>query len=452
MRKLLLSLITSFSFLLSSAITTTQSTGDPSGHTTVKPYLLEQLAKATTPADSVRILYDLFDCSPRSEQTRYGELLLTAASRAHDYSAKNDMLRQLAIICADDEARMHRYMSIAETMPNSVDKHVTSLFITHQLLANQVQSMSEDERKERLIALLTKNNSGVDGDIYDKVERLYSIAIITGHATQGQLYLESLERLTKLVEQLPAEASPLRNQFYTALANIYTNTDRYDKALEADRKLLQVIDQLEKRDINAGRKYRSYAVNRYLCYRRMLGNYRAMTRDQVRDIYQKIQELAAMNPDVAAYEQRFFRTRVYYNMAMGNYEAAIPLIREMLSQPDLKLNYRRQALRELRLAAEKTGNDAVLLDALKQYTAIIDKYDSLRTSDNLTELAVRYQVSDLRNDNTRLLAEARDADLRHGRQLRIYYTVVICVLALLLLLFYLRLRRYRRAHRNPIIK
>lgn len=439
MKKILLSLIT-YVALAIPLIANSSTPSSPSS--SPEPELLAQLAKASTASDSVKILYHLFDASPRAKQVDYGFMLLSTAGRAHDYAAQNDMIRQLTVLLSGDDKRMAEIINRSKSIPNSVDTHITNLFVTHQQLATQVQTMSEEERKKRLVNLLATDIEKKEQEsIYDRIGRLYSIAIIAGEATQGQLYIDALEKLRALSDSLPAEGYPLRNQFYTALANIYTNTDRYSQAIQADRDILKIIDGLEENYKKAGRKYRTYAPMRYLSYRRMLMNYRALSPAEIQKLYSDIQSLAKTDPDVAKAEAKSPRTRAYFAMASGKYSEAIPLLQEMLANPKLRLNQRRQALQELRIAAEKTGNDRVLLNALKEYTHIIDKYDSLRTAEHLAELSVRYQLAGLQADNLRLQAEAGKTQLKHERQLRAYYVTAICLLLIMLFLLFLRVRK-----------
>lgn len=412
--------------------------------------LRRDLTKASSPADSVDILYNIYDLSPRAQQIEIARQLLNVAGRAHDYATQNDMIRQLATRLADSEDQMIQLRAQAAVIPNSVDKHITTMYLNHQLLTSQLQRWSENERKARLVEITATWKQGVGADIFDRLDRLYTIAAITGNATQGQLYIESLERMKLLMDSLPPEAWPLRNQCYTALANIYTNTDKYDLAIEADRKLLSNMEKLEYDYHKNGRPYRSYAYQKFLSYRRMISNYRALTVDEVKEIFHKIEDLAKVDPDVAATYKKYTRSRVYYLMGTKQYAEAIPHILTMLNDPDLSLNYRRQALRELRVAATVTGNDALLLRALKEYVEIIERFDSLRTSDNLNELSVRYEVSRLRDENLHLLSEAKNTHESHDRQMRNYYIIII--LLLILIVGFLIVRHYRLHHHHKKIK
>lgn len=440
MKKIVLSLITLLLALAGSAA--------PVGRRAALEQYKARLAKASSPADSVDILYNIFDLSRRREQPDVARLLLSVAGRAHDYAAQNDMIRQLAVALSGDENQMIQLRSRAAVIPNSVDKHITTMFLNHQLLTSQLQSWSEDERKARLVEIIAKWKQGEGEDIFDRIDRLYTISAITGNATQGQLYMESLETMNRLIDSLPAEAWPLRNQCFTALANIYSNTDRYDLAIEADRRLLDVIDKLEADFHKSGRPYRSYDLHKYYSYRRMLSNYRALSQKEIEDTYHKIEALAARDEDVAETHSRYVRSRVYYLMGTKRYQEAIPLILQMLSEPDLRLNYRRQALRELRVAATVTGNDEVLLRALREYVDIIDRYDSLRIADNLNELAVRFEVSQLRNENIRLLSQARASDISHEREMQIYYIFAIFILLAFLTFFIVRYYSLQRKKRG----
>ncbi len=57
--------------------------------------LRAELAKATTPADSLPILYDLYDIGTRAEKRALNPTIYYAAKHAGDIQAQADILRQL---------------------------------------------------------------------------------------------------------------------------------------------------------------------------------------------------------------------------------------------------------------------------------------------------------------------------------------------------------------------
>lgn len=410
-----------------------------------------QLKAAKTPADSVKILYHLFDVVPRNAKPSYGEMILKTARRAHDYTALNDMLRQLTVLHMNNDSLQAIYEQQAAKLPNSIDSKVTLIFIRNQRLAVAAVKMPEEKRKQ-LVASLIAQLQSKPADDYERIDRLYNIVVILGQSTQGQIYLEALERLGKLIEKLPQEGDPLRAQYYTALANIFTNVDRHADAIAADRKLLDYIDRLEKQYKKMGRIHRNYNDMRFLCYRRMLDNYQGLSTGEASDLYQRIQVLCETDTFVAGNERRAPRATAYYYMATKQYDKAIPLLQQLLNNPKTKLNQRRDMLKELRKAATATGNKDVLLKALIEYTDIIERFDSIRTADNMAELSIRHQTSRLREENARLENQTIEEAENHQRQMQSLYIAVIAVLviAFAIVLFPLlrQKRRYMQLQQN----
>lgn len=437
MRKILFSLTTLLGLILLSA-NVSKATVAPK---TTEDTLLLRLRDARTPLDSIKVLYDLFDASGRAKQGHYGHMLLHTAGRAHDYATQNDMLRQLSVIYASDDSVMALIKKHVANMPNSIDQHITDIFVNHQILATKAQNMSPKERNRRIVELITENKRTPSEKTYARINQLYSICVLLGYNSKGMLYLEMLDRLGKLIEKLPPEAYPLYNQYYTALANIYTNSDRYASAVEADRKLLKVISDLEKKYTAQGRRYRSYDSSRYLCYRRMLSNYRALSKEEIVEIYNNIQHLAARDSDVAVNERDNPRALAYYLMGTGQYAEAMPVLHSLLKYPRLQPTQRRQALKEMSIAAEATGDKETLLHSLKEYTAMVEQFDSARMAESIDEIDIRYQFNLLQRENVRLQAEALQDQKNFDNRMRVYLFVAIAALIVAVIASVIAFRR-----------
>lgn len=265
--------------LLTMAAGAQKPAGDP------LPGLKAQLARAKSPADSVKILYNIYDLVERTEKPLYGRMIFQSAGRAYDYAAQNDILRQLASLYSASDSALNLILKQAEKLPNSVDSRVTGIFVKNQQMAMRSKGMNDNERKNEIIRLINEANQHPDDDIYSKIDRTYAICNILGRNPYCMLYMEMIENAGKLVEQLPSEGMPIRNQYYTAVANICTYSNHPKEAIAADRKLLKIIDGLEKDYKAKGRIYRRYNTSRYVCYRRMLQNYHALSRAEVEEIY-----------------------------------------------------------------------------------------------------------------------------------------------------------------------
>ena len=76
----------------------------------------------------------------------------------------------------------------------------------------------------------------------------------------------------------------LRNMYLVQKAMIETDNDQHAKAVASDKRLLEVIKHLKDRYVSQGRLYRNYDVNEYVCYRRLLGNYAALTPKDIDEV------------------------------------------------------------------------------------------------------------------------------------------------------------------------
>ena len=130
------------------------------------------------------------------------------------------------------------------------------------------------EQRRHAVVEYAKEDLNFKNDIYQDIFDLYRMVIFIRYTSKGSMYLEYLARLEKMIEDLPEESKFLRNLFYTTAANFYSNNGFPDKAIASDRKLLEIIKNLERHYKSVGRKYRSLDRNYYICYRRMLRNYK----------------------------------------------------------------------------------------------------------------------------------------------------------------------------------
>lgn len=85
--------------------------------------------------------------------------------------------------------------------------------------------------------------------------------------------------------------------------------------MEADRKLVKVIEGLEKKYKSQGRTYKKYDRYYYISYRRMLRNYKVLSFDEVKELYTKCARIAENNEEVYKDFHNVGRTTAYRLMA-----------------------------------------------------------------------------------------------------------------------------------------
>lgn len=422
--------------------------------TTDATALRERVAESKTRGDSIEHLYNLFDGGTSKDKLEAGHTLLRLASESGDQEILTDMLPQMAVIERKDEEAMARLSEMTALITDTVRRKGVKLFIDVEKASYDVMTLTDTERDKQIVLYAQDDMTPWD-NVFDEVENLYHLVLLLGQAPKGPMYLEYLTRLEKLIEQLPEHSRYIRNLYYTTAANAHTRNGNPAKAVEADRATVKLIGELEKRYSTMNRPYRDYSRNYYLCYRRMLRNYSALSPEEVNELYGKIIGLATQNPDLADDLYRKGLPTVYKLMAEKNYAQAIPAIKKGLPYAVDEAN-KRELLGMLVTAATATDDKATLLPALQEYNKVLEEKLDQGSEAAYHELQMRYDVSKLKSENAHLEIERRDAEIE-GRQRIITGALgALLLMSIVLMLLYrshYRLRRHvaELTHENEML-
>lgn len=365
-----------------------------------------ELANVHTPADSIPLLYDIFDLSAYLDMYDAGETLYQTAVRAKNTKVQLDMICRLA-----DIAMRFAYLDKTEAMlqrledfPDSQDKSIARCFVIACMApARHFTTVQELSAEVQRLLNEINENSGAENDRYDRIARMLTLAEYLQGLTQGTYLTEFVDRLNTEISQLPVDkASLIRNKFYASAAMLYMRNQQYDKAVKADRKLLAAHDRIEAQNAKQGRKFRDLIINRYISYRRMMKCYPALTLEETQELYDKIMELAERNSDIQGDMSYNPLPQMVLHMKREEYAEALPLLK-ILSEHAGTLYEKRYFLRQLRLAAEATGNQEELAKASIEYCKILEEYTDLKSAERMRELEVNYNYESLRETNAEQL-------------------------------------------------
>ncbi|MCM1348064.1 MAG: ATP-binding protein [Firmicutes bacterium] len=408
--------------------------------------LYKELAATKDPNQRVRISYDIFDIAPQDNVTAAGELVLEEALKAKDNASAMDMYRRLSSFnIARDTAKITEYLVDLRKLPKTPEREATECFVYLSAMTAKARYAKEDERYEQISDLIKRYRNSVtkDSPINDRVALLFTICNYLDAAMPGEVLNAYLTELDGLIKKMPYRLTGLENMYYLHSAMAYTYNGQPSRAIAADRELLNVIDRLDRERIEHGHKFRNYDRFRYSVYRRMLGNAEALSIAEVDEIYGKIQEIAARNALVAQDMQRQPRAEAYYLMAKGRYTQALPLLQESVKL-EKQNDIRRQLLRLLVKAAEKTENEKVLMQALKEYDEALEITLRERTLQRGQELLALYNVADFRTEDS-LLSNAEAAEtIQTNRRLWIVVFVALFIITVTSVMFIILYRRSRK--------
>lgn len=401
--------------------------------------------KANTPEDSIRQLYDAFDVAPRKTKIEIGWKILNIARRIKDFDTMSDQIRHLSVMNMKDSLAIKNLMSISDELPDGDEEKAIKLFVAVEGVTADATFLTPKERSKKLLEYVQEDITPKD-NIFDNVYDLYCAVLFLGKESQGNMYHEYIARLGEMIEELPKENYYMRNHYYTTAAIYYTNNNFHDKAIEYDRKLLKQIAELEKYYESKGRKYKNYDRNYYVCYRRMLRNYEALSIAEIKDLYARCARIAERDSDVKADMEGNGRVTAYRLLASKDYAGAIPYLKQALTV-DKDASVRRELLGLLVASADSVGDNATLLTALKEYNDMLVEEQRLRSMETLRELQIRYEVNRLQEEKNELEIEKREIKLATDDKIISVVLVSLFVMAIVLMLLcrgYFRLKGDKR--------
>ena len=411
--------------------------------------LLSQMKYRKTAEDSLKLYYDVFDASVLSKKLPVGKKILELAHRTNDQRALLDFIPQVTSVGVSDSATVAEMMRYADLLEDPMARKTVKVFIKVKKATEEASYIPESDLSAALIKYARERSQAGKGDFYDDMSALWKVLVFLGNRNQGNLYLEYLTRLEDMMDQVPPECVYLLNQFYTTAANVHTRNGNPAKAIEMDRKLLGVIATLEKRYKDMGRTYRDYTRHYYVCYRRMLGNYKALSLEEVKDLYTKCAMLAEKNEDVSRDFYEKGTPTIFRMMAEQDYVSAVPKIKQALKTERSK-NMRGRLLRMLVTAADSINDETTLLTALRDYSQFLKTTLDAQSEEAYQELQIRYDINKLKAERDTLESEKRDVEQATRQRVIAVSLIGLLVLAIVMMYLYRSNFSLKKRMRNTL--
>lgn len=406
--------------------------------------LWNELSKTKTPEDSIKILYDIFDSAYHKDEIKIGRMLYDTAKRIGREDVQLDVLRLLVAEAVKSDSLFNVFMEAAESIPDSREKKETILYLKIRQISWKAAYASVKERHKNIVQIINEyNQNNKEDDQYEELLKLFTLCAYIKNEVTGDLLVEYLDDMKKLLTESDLELYAFNTLFYTQAANIYTATGNMKKAIDADKMQLKLIKELEKDYKEKGRHHREYSRHYFICYRRLLSNYEALSPAELEDYYAKAKYLIATDKDIRESHKTEPRVDIYYNMAKGNYTQAIPFIYRQL-EVEKNLDSRKRLFDMLEEAAEKSGDQAAKVTALEGKNEMILAYDAMKASEKYKELQIRYEVSKLQSKNDKLELQRRQDEVRTTRKIMgmvLVGWIIFGIILAVLVFFYIRARR-----------
>ena len=179
--------------------------------------IIATLGEGQSASDSIRILYDAFDLAPMQSKSGVAWKILDIARRTGDDESQADILRQLSVLEVRDRNVIDRLVSMTSNIKDEPLRKRVELFVNVQKALGEARYLEGEERMKVLMEYV-KEDLTPKQDIYQDILDLYRVVIFIRHTTTGNMYLEYLGRLEKLINECPEEIPFLKSLFYTTAA------------------------------------------------------------------------------------------------------------------------------------------------------------------------------------------------------------------------------------------
>lgn len=400
------------------------------------------LPSKATSDDKISVLYDIYDLSTRPTD-RVGALrrLYNEAEYCDRAEVQLDVMTHLANIYRDNDSAL---VAIEKELDNFVDtdrKREVMLFVA--MSRSDIESKKDNDNDVNLEKLFKRENLNAPADPYERALMLYTLCSRLSRTTSGELLEQYTERLEHQIERLPLPSGSVRNLIYTRAAPIFTNNQNYRKAVEIDKKMINIIDSLSDSYHSHGRPYRNLNTSRFVCYRRLLGNYKGLTPAEIESIYAKIQDLAKIDPRIANDINMVERSNIFYYLATERYAQAVEAIKRQIDNPANK-EYRFYYLNALVDAAEKIGDKQTQLDAAVELNQLLRNEMRRKAAERYRELEIIYDVNALKEANAAAATAHEESKIRAERIFAIGLAVAVVTLLILLVLLIRKNRKVKR--------
>lgn len=400
-----------------------------------------QLKNLTTARDSVRVMYYLFDLSDRREQKEIAWKIYETAGRSGDINAQMDMLRNLAVFNQRNDSIITLLQSLANHIPNEEARSATKTFIFNQHVSYKSRVPDDTLMSTVLLDSIVNSHNLQGDDVYDRIALLFQIIQYIGVESEGSLFVECLDKYAELIDRLPESDYPLKNQFYTASAIFHSRVNGDQRrAIIYDKKLLEIMDMLQTMYHKQNRKYRNYDTNKFTSYRRIMSNFKVLSDKELEETYDSLLMLYDRNSDVKSTIDRNGLIHGYYHFAKGEYDEAIPYIKQGLQNASLSV-YQRIKLNKMLIDASKAlGDNPTYIKAMEDYIADTWVIDSMRNVTTQREIMLRNSIA-----NSHLLQSADvNISMRSTKGRDLAFIIVSSILAAVLILYmclYIKLKR-----------
>lgn len=423
------------------------------------------LAKTRTAKDSIPILYNIYDITnaqnssagARDLKTNLLNLIYDVGLRARDTLAAYDAVRNLAALSRYDAPMVDILMNRISTLPESTEKKETETFITLQRNVRAVRDTTLTEAQRRKNFQIIRNQleeQRGNNSLYDRLNLEFALILYGGGGLiQSEQMEKYLEVLGKHVEQTKSVRMPLKSYFYNIAPVLYDENEAWEKSVEADRKMLEIIDNLNELNIETGRSYRNYDRNLYVIYLRMLSNFEYLQPGEPEVIYEKLHKLTERLSKHDIEPAELLAVEANWNMYRKNYQKALEQYRTVIKSK--RFSRKPKYLLAYIKAAAVSGSLADLEKGQRMYTNFLRERAREAADTEYARMRIQFEMDTLESSQHSAVRQAeravQEADMANEKALNlthdfIIYGIIVIVIFLfaLLVIQFVATRRIRK--------
>lgn len=405
--------------------------------------LKTELSRATNGSDSISLLYDIADISHVNDQKLYLDTLYAVAIANGRESVALDALRLHSNLSKDNDSILIDLLHKARRLGDSSDQRETLAYITINRARYANNSLSEEERLRIVAEAIKRYSNNPPKDIYQEVQQLNELAIYLTHSASSRNMNTYLEHALALTDSIPSKSQALRNGTLTTMASVNIRNLDPELTIEANNRLINLLDTLEGRYHRNGRKFRQYNLARYTAIRRILSQYPSLELTEVDSLFKRAQELARNDKDVASSMKQQPAPEAYMLMAHRRFREALPLLKKVYDTENesyINLNLFPMILE----AAQETHDVATLLKCYPIFIESLQEKIEQQSEEKYKEFEIVYNTNALKNQNTQLQVTNDSNRASFHKVVVLCVGIVIFCLVGLIVAMAIMIRRRRR--------
>jgi signal transduction histidine kinase len=412
-------------------------------HDAIRKNLQNRLAQNISYKERIQTLRNLMDLTPKKEgYFNYCNQLLLLGQRNKDINIQLEALRYYGNIGNIDS--LTYYIGYVKRLPLSNHQRETLAFLRIQRAYIEIGLENGEKKSQNFQRLIRVYKQSKNDDIYMKTEKLFILCIGMSYYLQGNLYQNYIVELGKLISQLPEDGrSILPHAYCIYAANFYGVRNMHKEAVYFNKKIISLLQQMEKENLSNGRIYRNYDIVYYATYSQMLTHHTILSKAEIENIYQHMQMIAKRNKDVAVdFNKPYSIEKIRYFMATKRYKEAYPYLQNYFKLTvHNELVYRKECLKyNIEVAQALHKNDDLIKSSL-EYINLLEQDSQNALAEKSKELQVVYDVNSLQQRVTKLDLEKKEEQIKTSRKInQIYLMSLVLLVVLFGVTFYLLLR------------